>query len=61
MTLGSNEHYEVIAMFEKIYLHKELLEKFPKEEWINGPIYRNEVVHSLFVMFRHGVALGKVL
>lgn len=60
MTLGSKEHHEVIEAFEKIYTHKELLAKRPREDWKNG-VYTNEVVDSLFNVFRHGVAFGKVL
>ena len=61
MTLGSKEHYEVIAMFETVYQNKELLNKTSKDEWATGKIYVNEVVNTLFTMFRHGVAFGKVL
>lgn len=60
MTLGSKEHHEVIEAFEKIYTHKELLVKRPREDWKNG-VYVNEFVDTLFNVFRHGVAFGKAL
>ena len=60
MTIGSKEHEEIIAMFEKEYLHLDLT-KLPKTVWSKGKIFQNEMTNMLFIAYRRGVAFGKVL
>ena len=60
MTIGSKEYEEIIAMFEKEYLHLDL-KKLPKAVWSNGGIFQNEMTNMLFIAYRRGVALGNVL
>lgn len=60
MTLGSNEHYEVIAMFEKEFADKPLQKK-DKSGWSKGGIYEDFMTNELFLAYRRGVSFGKVL
>lgn len=58
MTLLSQDHYELIAMFDRLFKGKRL-DKEPKEIWAKGRIYQNGEVNELFLAFRQGVAYGQ--
>lgn len=61
MTIGSKEHYEMIAMFEKVFAGEGRFDKEPKEFWTKGNIYQNGEINKLFIAFRHGVAFGTAI
>ncbi len=59
MTLGSKDHEEIVAMFERVYPHLRL-DKETKEMRSRGYIYQNGETNNLFLAFRHGAAFGRV-
>jgi hypothetical protein len=60
MTLGSQDHIELIAMFERIY-KGERLDKEAKEYWPKGNVYQSGETNKLFLAFRHGAAYGQAI
>lgn len=59
MTLGSQEHIDLIAMFERIYTGR--MDKEEKSLWRMGRIYQDGQINDLFLAFRQGVAYGKAV
>lgn len=59
MTLGSQEHIDLMAMFERIY--KGRMDKEEKALWRMGRIYQDGQINELFLAFRQGAAYGKAL
>lgn len=59
MTLKSQEHIEMIAMFERIY--KGRMDKEEKKLWPVGRIYQDGQINELFLAFRQGVAYGQAI
>ena len=59
MTLLSKEHYDMIAMFDKLFKGRRL-DKEPKALWPRGIIYQDGQLNELFQAFSHGVAYGRV-
>lgn len=59
MTLTSKEHYDLIAMFDKIYAGHFRLDKENKAMWSKGYVYQHGDANRLFNAFRQGVAYGK--
>jgi len=59
MTLGTTEHYEMIASFEK-YIHASPIrcrvDKEAKEEWHKGRIYQDGNTNDLFNLYSAGYA-----
>lgn len=54
MTLGSKEHYDLIAMFESVFTgHR--FDKEPKDMWSKGYVYQNGETNNLFLAFRRRV------
>lgn len=60
MTLGSKEHYELIAQFEKDF-GPARFDKEPKELWAKGIVYQDGEMNKLFMAFRLGYSLGKAV
>lgn len=60
MQLKTQEHYDVIAMFERLGIGARF-EKEQKELWPKGHVYQHGDTNNLFLAFRHGVAFGKSL
>lgn len=58
--LKTNEHIELMQMFEKEY-RGQRLDKEPKELWPQGIIYQDGRVNELFIAYRRGYAFGKVI
>lgn len=58
MSLFSEEHYELIKMFEKEFKGNRL-DKETKEIWSKGNIYQDGMVNMLFLAYRRGYALGR--
>jgi len=60
MRVGTQEHYEIMAMFEKEF-KGERMDREVKNMWPKGYIYQNGETNRLFFAYLKGVALGKVL
>lgn len=58
MTLFSNEHYELIAMFEREF-RGERMDKEDKSEWAKGHVYQSGETNKLFLAYRRGHAYGR--
>lgn len=58
--LKTNEHIELMQMFEKEY-RGQRLDKEPKELWPQGVIYQDGKLNELFIAYRRGYAFGKVI
>lgn len=57
MTIKSQEHYDLIEMFDRLFKgHR--LDKESKDMWARGYIYQNGETNALFLAFRQGVAYG---
>lgn len=61
MTLTSKEHYDLIAMFDKLYAGHFRLDKEDKTMWSKGYVYQHGDANRLFIAFRQGVAYGKAI
>lgn len=59
MTLKSQAHIEMMAMFDRLKLGR--LDKEAKELWPRGRIYQDGRVNDLFLAFRQGVAYGQAV
>lgn len=57
MTLFAQEHYDLIAMFEREFSGR--FDKEPKEIWKNGYIYQDGNVNQMFLAYRKGYAFGR--
>ncbi len=58
--LHSKEHYDLMEMFDRE--HRSMrLDKEDKAFWSKGHIYQDGRVNELFIAFRRGYALGKVV
>lgn len=57
MTLLSQDHYDLIAMFDKLFKGRRL-DKEDKGIWAKGRVYQDGNVNELFLAFRQGVAYG---
>lgn len=60
MTLLSQDHYEMIAMFDKLFKGNRL-DKEDKSMWPKGHVYQNGEVNNLFLAFRQGAAYAQSL
>lgn len=56
--LGTKEHYEVMAEFEKSFRGR--FDKEPKELWKKGRVYQDGGLNNLYKVFLLGYSLGKV-
>lgn len=57
MTLKSQEHIELMAMFERLFKGRRL-DKEAKNLWPMGRIYQDGQINELFLAFRQGCAYG---
>jgi hypothetical protein len=63
MTLKSQEHIDLMAMFERV-ARKEFggrLDKEDKALWPKGRLYQDAEMNERFLAFRHGVAYGQAI
>ena len=58
--LKTNEHIELMTMFEKEY-RGQRFDKEPKDMWARGIIYQDGRTNELFLTYRRGYAYGKVI
>lgn len=56
--LGTQEHYDAIAMFDRTYTHLRL-DKEAKAMWKTGHVYQNGETDALFAAYLRGYALAK--
>lgn len=61
MTLKSQEHIEMMAMFDRLFKSEGRLDKEDKSLWPMGRLYQDGKVNELFLAFRHGVAYGQAV
>ncbi|KVN92561.1 hypothetical protein [Burkholderia ubonensis] len=57
MELKSQEHYDLIANFERTFNGR--FDKEPKHLWPMGVVYQDGQVNALFDAYRKGYALHK--
>lgn len=60
MTLGSQEHYDLIFQFDKEFSHRRL-DKEPKNMWKLGHVYQDGSANDLFLAYRRGFAFAKTV
>lgn len=60
MQIKSQEHYELMANFERAFKGKRF-DKEPKDLWPRGIVYQDGHVNELFDAFRKGYALHKIM
>lgn len=56
--LKTQEHYDLMAMFEKEFKGRRL-DRESKEDWARGHVYQDGHVNEFFLVYRNGYALGK--
>lgn len=62
MKLGSKEHQELMQQFEKdCKNHIAHTDKENKDLWPKGIVYQDGKTNNLFLVYRMGYALGKVI
>lgn len=58
--LFTTEHYELLAQFEREFKHRRL-DKEVKDLWRKGIVYQDGQTNDLFLAYRKGYALGKLI
>jgi hypothetical protein len=58
--LKSQEHYDLMSMFEKEHKGLRLDREKSKELWATGHVYENGETNALFLAYRKGYAYGKM-
>lgn len=58
MGIGTKEHAELMAMFEKEFKHRRL-DREAKELWPQGAVYQDGHVNELFLAYRRGCSYGR--
>lgn len=57
--VGTKEHYDLIAHFEKLFSHAGRLDKEERKYWARGHVYQHGEVNELFRAFSKGHAYGQ--
>lgn len=57
--LKTQEHYDLMAQFERDVKPYGRLDKESKDMWPRGLVYQDGGVNALFLAYRHGYAFGK--
>lgn len=60
MEIKTQEHADLMAMFDRIYKGRRL-DRENKKIWPMGRIYQDGELNELFLAFRQGVAYGRAL
>lgn len=58
MTLGSQEHIEIMAMFEREFRGMRM-DREDKELWKQGNVYQSGETNAAFLAYRKGYAFAK--
>lgn len=61
MQLHTEEHYELMAQFERDFKHLPTDRKEPKELWPKGYIYCHGPTNDAFLAYRLGYAFGRAV
>lgn len=62
MELKTQEHQDLIAMFERDPAYKgRRMDKEAKELWARGTIYQDGHLNELFLAYRRGYAFGQMV
>lgn len=61
MKLTSQEHYDLMIMFEKDFAGIRLDREKNKELWKIGQIYESGETNKLFLAYRKGYSFGKFI
>ena len=59
MTIGSQEHYDMLEQFESVYKGQFRLDREPKEIWRLGHFYQDGHANSAFRAFSKGYAFAR--
>ena len=59
MQIHTQEHIDMIAMFEKD--HRGRFDKEPKSLWPMGRVYQDGQLNELFLAYRRGYALARAV
>lgn len=60
MTIGSNEHYEMLENFEKNFKgHR--LDREDMKLWVKSQFYENGETNALFLAYSIGYAFGRLM
>lgn len=57
--LGTQEHYDLIAMFEREFKGTERMDREDKSQWKHGHVYQHGMLNQLFLAYQRGYAFGK--
>lgn len=60
MRVGSQEFYDLVAMFDREFKGSRL-DKEAKDMWSKGHVYQSGETNNLFLAYRKGYALGTAL
>ncbi len=59
MQIITQDHYDLMDMFERIYKGEFRLDReVEKKDWSRGFVYQHGDANRMFKAFRHGVAYG---
>lgn len=58
MQIGTQEHYDMIEMFDREYKHYRL-DKETYDQWSKGRIYQHGEVNELFKAYCRGYSLAR--
>jgi hypothetical protein len=61
MKLGSQEHHDLMEMFEREHRGEFRLDREPKNIWPIGRIYQNGEANIAFLAYRKGYAFGRAV
>jgi hypothetical protein len=59
MQIGSKEHYDILAMFDKTFANYETTKEIDKDLWKRGYVYCNGKTNDLYKAYLYGYAHGK--
>lgn len=59
MDIGSKEHYDLMAQFERYFKYH--IEREDKQDWARGIVYQNGHTNELFLAFRMGYSFRKAV
>lgn len=59
-SISGREHYELMEFFERTHSHLRLDHEI-KDLWSNGNVYQSGEANAIFIAFRKGYELGKVI
>lgn len=61
MMLKTQEHIDLMEMFEREYRGSFRMDREPQELWARGIIYQDDQANTVFQAYRRGYALGKAI